>query len=1000
LISAEDIREKGLNSSEVVERQNNFGKNKLPEKKAQSLTSIYLSQFKNPLIYIILVAAIISFLLEQFEDTLIIGVVILLDTVIGFFQEYRAEKTMLALRSLLKPTARVIREGTYQQIDITEIVPDDIVLLHPGDKIPADGEIFEAASLSLNEAILTGESEAILKGETGDKFVFMGTTVLSGRGLMKVTKTGPLTELGKIAVSLADIEEKKTPLQMKLEVFGKTLTYIVIAISLSIFIIGVLLDYNILEMVRMAVVLAIAAIPEGLIIAVTMILAIGMRKILQRKGLVKKLLAVETLGSVTTICTDKTGTLTEGNMQVAKTDFVDENMAFHIMALCNNQEDSLEIQLWQYVKNSTPNFNTIIENSKRISEVPFSSELKYMITTNLIDGKEVNLLKGAPDIILEACNLESNTKETLINQIDSWASSGLKLLGLAYKIGEGSGHLADYTWVGLVGIEDPIRKSVIEAIALCRRAGINVKIITGDYRKTALNIAYRLGLNVSPKQTLEGFQIDELTDKQLEEIVGEIVIFCRVSPSHKLRVITALQSCGEITAMIGDGVNDAPALKKANIGVSVGGATDVAQETASLILLDKNFKTLVDAVEEGRTVFDNIRKVVAFVLSSSFAEILTIFGSFLLGWPTPLNIAQILWIHLICDGPSDIALGFEKGEKGIMDEPPRGIKENILDMKARTLIFSISTLSALLCLMIFGYSYLILEDMKLGSTIVFVILGIQSLVYIFSFRSLRTSLFYSGNFFENKILIFSVILGIFQILLGLYIPFLSDLLVVVPLDLSGWIVVIIVSTIMITVVELIKYIDRRRHSVSAYEHIFSKIHDVRQGLPKIHNLHNLSIDIMKDKTLIQFHFNVPAETSLQIAHEVSRSLEEKIADEFPISLRQNLEIVSHIEPAHISQERIHTHPEPSTSLDIKGQIDLAVSEIAKIKSWGREIVLHDEGFVSLAMTIYVDGTMSIANAHQLNDELEFLLRSRIPSLKRCIIHSEPYGVFPSDSGSL
>ncbi|WP_455465307.1 HAD-IC family P-type ATPase [Candidatus Hodarchaeum mangrovi] len=992
MINAEEVKEKGLNASEVLQRQNKYGKNKLPEKKSQSAALLYLSQYKNPLIYIILVAAVISFLLEQYEDTIIIGIVILLDTIIGFFQEYRAEKTVIALRSLLKPTARVIRDGSYQQIDISEIVPDDIVLLHPGDKIPADGEIFEAVSLSLNEAILTGESEAILKNETKDKFVFMGTTVLSGRALMKVTKTGPLTELGKIAVSLADIEERKTPLQMKLEVFGKTLTYIVIAISFSIFIIGVLFDYNILEMVRMAVVLAIAAIPEGLIIAVTMILAIGMRKILQRKGLVKKLLAVETLGSVTTICTDKTGTLTEGNMQVVKTDFIDENMAFHIMALCNNQEDSLEVQLWQYVKNSAPNFNSIVQNSKRISEVPFSSELKYMITTNLIDGTKVNLLKGAPDIILESCNLEPDAKNALFNQIDSWASSGLKLLGLAYKKGEESDSLTDYTWVGLLGIEDPIRKSVIEAIALCRRAGINVKIITGDYRKTALNIAFRLGLNVSPKQTLEGFQIDELSDKQLEEIVDEIVIFCRVSPSHKLRVISALQNCGEITAMIGDGVNDAPALKKANIGVSVGGATDVAQETASLILLDKNFKTLVDAVEEGRTVFDNIRKVVAFVLSNSFAEILTIFGSFVLGWPTPLNIAQILWIHLICDGPSDIALGFEKAEKGIMDEPPRAIQENILDMKARTLIFSISTLSALLCLLIFGYSYLILGDIKLGSTIVFVILGIQSLAYIFSFRSLRTSLFYSGNFFENKILIFSVILGVSQILLGLYIPFLSDLLEVVPLNINGWIVIISVSTIMITMVELIKYFDRKRHNVSAYENIFSKIHEIREGLPKIHNLHNLSIDIMKDKTLIQFHFNVPAETSLQIAHEVSKSLEKKIANEFPNALRKNLEIISHIEPAHISQERIHTHPEPSTSLDIKEQIESAVNEIAQIKSWGRDIVLHDEGFISLALTIYVDGSMSIGNAHQLNDELEFLLRSKIPSLKRCIIHSEPYSV--------
>jgi Ca2+-transporting ATPase len=984
----ESFSQKGLSINEVLERQQKFGKNKLPEKKKRSPISIFLSQFKNPLIYIITVAAIISFILEQYEDTLIIGAVILLDTIIGFFQENKAEKTMETLRNLLKPTTRVIRENVIQEIEITEIVPDDLVSIHPGDKLPADGELREAVNLSINEAILTGESEPIFKNLMDNNHVFMGTTVLAGRGLMKVTQTGSRTELGKIATSLSDIEDDDTPLQLKLEKFGKTLTILVLIISLAIFATGVILSYDTLEMVRMAVVLAIAAIPEGLIIAVTMILAIGMRKTLQRNGLVKRLLAVETLGSVTTICTDKTGTLTEGNMQVVKTGFTDKKMANHIMSLCNNLEDSLEVQLWSYVENQGLNPEQLVKSCKRVFEIPFSSESKYMITTNVLDGKEINLMKGAPDIVLNSCKLHSKERKKLISQIDEWSSSGLKLLGLACKKAGNLNHLSNYTWIGLVGIEDPIRKSVIEAIALCSRAGIKVKIITGDYRNTAINIATKLGLYVGSEHILEGFELDEMSDKILEEMVEQILIFCRVTPFHKLRIISALQRRGEITAMIGDGVNDAPALKKANIGVSVGSATDVAQETASLILLDSNFKTLVDAVEEGRAVFDNIKKVVAFVLSNSFAEILTIFGAFILGWASPLNIAQILWIHLICDGPSDIALGFERAEKGIMDEPPRKIDENILDSKGKFLITSISSISAIFCLIIFGY-FNSIGNPRMGSTIVFVILAIQSLMYIFSFRSLRQSIFQSGNFLDNKILTFSVVLGLFQIILGLYIPFFNNLLKVDPLNAAEWILVLLVSLIMVLIVELVKLTHRIKHKSSPYQLVFTKIHQIQQKLPKIHNLHNLSVDIMEDKILIQFHFNIQAETTLEIAHEVAKSLENKIAEEFPISQRKRLEIISHIEPSHLPIEKVHTHPQHSVTSEIQKKIQLAVGKIPQIKNWNHEMILYERGVISLSFTIYLDGSMNIVSVHNINDELESLLRNKIPSLKRCIIHSEP-----------
>jgi Ca2+-transporting ATPase len=467
-----------------------------------------------------------------------------------------------------------------EEIDVAEIVQDDIVMLNPGDKIPADGKIIEAISLSANEAILTGESEPIIKQI--DDIAFMGTNVLSGRGIMKVTSTGLSTELGKIAESLREIKAEATPLQVRLEKFGKTLTYIVIGICLIIFITGLILRFAILDSVRLSVVLAIAAIPEGLPIAVTMILVIGMRAIFRRKGLVRKLLAVEILGTVTTICTDKTGTLTQGIMQVVKTDFRSDQKAAYIMTLCNDLADSLEVSLWNHVKTMDLDPQEIYNKFPRTDEIPFSSENKYMLTTNMFDGEEVGLLKGAPDIIMEYCDLSSNEREALLEELEEWAGLGFKVLALAIKEKGNPREVKDFTWMGIIGIEDPIRPTVKDAIALCRRAGIRVKMITGDYRKTAEKVAQNLGLMVGSNQIIEGKDLENITEEDLTNIVKNIVIFCRVTPQHKLKIINALQMNQEITAMIGDGVNDAPALKKSNIGVSVGNATEVAKETASL----------------------------------------------------------------------------------------------------------------------------------------------------------------------------------------------------------------------------------------------------------------------------------------------------------------------------------------------------------------------------------------------------------------------------------
>jgi Ca2+-transporting ATPase len=798
----------GLTKAEAVERRRRFGSNKLAETKGRSALVIYAAQFKNPLIYIISVAFIISVVLTEYEDALIIGVVILLDSILGFFQEYRAQKTVLALRRLLKPLARVIRDGETVEIEVADIVPDDLVTANPGDRIAADGELVEAISLTVNEAILTGESEPIPKGV--DDIVYMGTSVSSGRGLFKVTATGMKTELGKIAESLAEIKEKPTPLQLRLHRFGKTLTYMVITICLIIFVTGLILGKNPLQMITLSVVLAIAAIPEGLLIAVTMILAIGMRAVLRRKGLVKKLLAVETLGSVTVICTDKTGTLTEGIMQVSRTDFGSEEMAAHVMALCNDLADSLETTLWAYVKSLRVDPQGLAEEHERLYEVPFTSENKYMLTTNSVDGSEVAFVKGAPEIVLNFCNVQPKERKQLAIQFEEWASSGLKLLGLAYKQNGNPRELADFTWTGLVGIEDPVRPTVKDAIKLCRSAGIKTKMVTGDYRGTAEKVARTLGLATQHSQILEGKEIELMTDGELTKAARHTVVFCRVSPHHKLRIVNALQNTGEVTAMIGDGVNDAPALKKADIGVSVGNATDVAQETASLILLDNNFETLVGSVEEGRIIFDNIKKVVAYVLSNSFAEIITIFGAFLLGWPAPLTIAQILWIHLICDGPSDIALGFERAEKGIMEEQPKPVTESVLDRSSKFLVVAISFSSAVLCLLMFQHFWQIHEDIVLGQTVVFTVLGTQEMIYIFSYRSLRTSIFRSGNFLANRVLLATVALGLGQQLLALYVPPVSGVLGVVPLGLVDWASVLAVSFAMMAIVEVVKLVARHK----------------------------------------------------------------------------------------------------------------------------------------------------------------------------------------------
>jgi Ca2+-transporting ATPase len=805
------ITPSGLTAAEVLKRRQQYGENILPTEKNLSAWAILVNQLKSPLIYIILVAAGVSLALGEYGDFGIIMAVVVIDVILGFIQEYQAQQTYVALKNLLKPTATVIRGGDRQEVEVKDLVPGDLVVLNAGEKVPGDGSVAESIKLSVDEAILTGESEPVNKAAGQDR-LFMGTTVLTGRGLMEITHTGSRTELGQIAASLQEHIEEETPLQVRLKAFSITLTRIVILFTVTILIVGLLMGRAFLEMLRTSIILAIAAVPEGLLIAVTVILVLGMRKVLKRNGLVKKLLAVETLGSVTTICTDKTGTLTEGRMRVSRADLKDPERALQTMVLCNNLEGPVDIALWEYARQQMPGSpQDLVDSSERIAEELFTSETKYMSTSTRLDGERNDYLKGAPEIVLEMCHIAPEEQAVILAQVDEWAGEGLRLLGLAYRPHRPLEEHAGYTWVGLLALEDPIREGVHHAVETARQAGIQVKMITGDYRRTAERIALNIGLMQPGDEILEGDDLAGLDNQQLQAHVQKTAVFSRIRPNDKLRIIRALQANGEIAAMIGDGVNDAPALKRANIGVVVGAATDVAKETADLILLDNNFRTIVAAIEEGRIIFENIRKVVAYTLSNSFAEVLTIFTAMILRWPAPLVVAQILWIHLICDGPSDIVLGFEPKEDGIMDEKPKSLKEPILTHLGLSLIGIISVASAAAALILFGYYFKIHGDAVEGRSLVFASFAVNSMVYIFAYRSMRMPIFRMPPLSQNKPLVWAVLAGMAMAVIAFLVPQLRQLLGIVPLSWQQWGIVMGIALTLLVIVEIGKWISYKIH---------------------------------------------------------------------------------------------------------------------------------------------------------------------------------------------
>lgn len=793
----------GLSEKEVLELRKKYGKNLISGREKADWLSIFVSQFKNPLVYILVFVGFVSLVFKEYFDFSLVVFVLILNVLMGFFQEYNAKKTLLSLRKLLKPKALVIRGGKRKIIDAQDLVPGDIVVLISGDKVPADGELIEG-EIFVSEAILTGEEEGVLKKRDGDRNLYMGTTVLSGKGIMKVTKIGLETEIGKIGKGLVEIKEEKTPLQKKLELLSKNLALIIFFVCLAIFLFGLSQGKDPFLTFRVAIVLAVAAIPEALPVAITVILALGMRRVLKINGLAKTLLAVETLGSTSVICIDKTGTLTEGKMKVVKTHFLNEEKALLGMLLNNEQRSSLEVSLFEFVKEKM-NIDEILKRAKEIYEEPFDSEKKYMLSLQEIDGKKISFLNGAPEILLSFCKNPEDEKKEILKKIEGWGTEGLRVLGLAFKETGNLKEKKDFIFSGLVGISDPLRPEAKKMIEKAKEAFIKVKIVTGDYRKTAENVARNLGFEVNEENIMEGEVLEKISKEELKEKIENIHLFTRITPHQKRKIVDVLQKKGEVVAMTGDGVNDALALKEADIGIAVGEATEVAKEAADLVLLDSNFKTIISACEEGRLILSNIKKTVGYVLSNSFLEIAVIFFASFLGFPAPLTIIQILWLHLICDGPPDLMFAFEPKEKELMAKSPVDVKkEPILDKFLISLIALISVFVTAFSLLLYWRFGIKEGNINLGRTLAFAILGCIDLIYAFSFKNLSKPIIKMENFFQNKFLFLGIIYGFFLLFLAIYLPFLNKILGTTPLEFWHWGLVFGVGIITTLILELAK----------------------------------------------------------------------------------------------------------------------------------------------------------------------------------------------------
>jgi len=851
-------KEKGLTVNEAKQRLEKYGPNALLEEKERfKVLKLILEQFKDYFVIMLLIATVISVFLGEIVDATTIAVIVILVAVIGFAQDYRAERALEALKKLTAPTARVLRNGKEITIPSKEVVPGDIIFLEAGDRVPADARLIMNASLKLDEAPLTGESTPVEKElltvdintAVADRknMVFMGTHTVFGRGMAIVTETGMNTEFGKIAGAVQAIEQEKTPLETKLDSFAKKVGMVIIAVCVIIFILDVI-EFGVepkalVRSFMTAVALAISAVPEGLPALVIITLALGARELAKRKTLIRRLASAETLGSTTFICADKTGTLTKGEMTVRKvfTDFKaisvtekgfenkDDNipMLLRIGILCNNSiyskktisGDPTEVALVYSAQKFGMRKDELEKQFPRISEIPFSSERKRMSTIHEVKDKNVAYVKGAPEIILKRCNyillkdkVKKITKEEIKKILDfneKMAQDALRVLAMAYK--ELPKTVKEFTensvengliFVGLQGMIDPPRKEAIKAVKTAKIAGIKNVMITGDHKLTAVAIAKEMGIYKKGDMVLTGEELDKLSDEEFYKIVEKVTVYARVSPMHKLRIVETLKKRGEhIVAMTGDGVNDAPALKKADIGVAMGiTGTDVSKEASDMILVDDNYATMVTALEGGRHIYDNIRKYIRFLMSCNFDELVVIGTFALLGYPLPYLPVQLLWINLVTDGPPAIALSVDPAEKDIMKRKPRDPKKGIFH---GMLVFM---LVSFICqtfgsLTLFSVGYHLYGDEDVARTMNFIQSALFELFVVWNCRSETRSIWRMGkDALKNKYFTLAVLFGIAITISLPYIPVLSDAFHVVPLTLTQWAMTIGVASIGLLVV--------------------------------------------------------------------------------------------------------------------------------------------------------------------------------------------------------
>ncbi len=857
----------GISVDEASKRLKESGPNKLPEGKSRSALMRFLIQFHNVLIYVLIVAAVITALLDHWIDTWVIVAVILANAIIGFIQEGKAEKAIDSIRKMLSLDATVVRGGDRSSIDAEELVPGDIVLLESGDKVPADIRLISVRNFKIEESALTGESVAVEKttdsvgkdSVPGDQLcmAFSGTSVVYGRARGVVVETGANTELGKINQMMTDVEEITTPLLKQIDQFGKVLSMIILGVTALFFAIGYLFrDYSLDELFMAVISLAVAAIPEGLPAIMTITLAVGVQAMAGRNAIIRRLPSVETLGSVSVICSDKTGTLTKNEMTV--TSFSTSQQTYSVDGVGYSPEGSIKsddnsvnvkelpvaIKLIQTIKacndaeinqkdekwsvDGDPTEGALITlahkagfsnfKPERVDQIPFESDHKYMATLNDVDGDRYLFLKGAPDRLLELCGEELTTdgskdieKDYWNQEIERQANKGRRLIGAAFKKVDPEKSRIDHDdvesgmiFLGVIGMIDPPRPEAIKAIETCKEAGIEVKMITGDHVVTARAIGKELGIGDGTK-AISGQELEQMSDEELKQAALEYDVFARTSPEHKLRLVKALQENGKICAMTGDGVNDAPALKRADVGIAMGiKGTEVTKDASEMVLADDNFASIANAVEEGRTIYDNLRKAILFILPTNGAESFVIMAAVIMGITMPITPVQILWVNMVTAVTLALTLSFEPAEKGVMKRPPRNTNAPILGGYFMWRVGFVSLLIGGITLMLYywlkdnGYS---IEEART--------IGVNTLVagqlfYLFNCRKMYDSIF-GGGFFNNKYTFYAVFILIAFQLIFTYAPFMNEWFATSPHKAWYWIYPLVSGVIVFLIVELEKY---------------------------------------------------------------------------------------------------------------------------------------------------------------------------------------------------